>query len=236
MRNKVHYLLLVSLLGATCMATPNSNAEVNVKQTLHEGNVLDEKLGNIAEKKINARMTPFWEDIKNHPFLWVTSAILGFVNSFLTGLFSLFFVYPAEIPAKKSFYQMIVPIFVLLFFSAIYVVVSLIAAMWRSRWTDRSKEGAEQAFPRFGARMWRAIRFIFFHSILPCLASFYVVDLLGGIIEDEEEDTVITITGQRTFFGICIISPLVTFIAGLVYGYWRRSQQEDKKTSIEKKA
>ncbi len=239
MTNEVHYLLLMSLSGIACMAIPHSNAEVNVKQTLHESNVLDKKGGNTAEKKVDARMTPFWKDIKNHPFLWVTSAILGFVNSFLTGLFTPVLVYEngsKDMPLKKNFYQMIVPIVVLLIFSAIYVLVSLIAAMWRSRWIDKSKEGAEPTFPRFGTRMWRAIRFIFSHSILPCVASFYLIDLLGFLGKNDNNKVIVTQTGLIPFYGICIIPPLVTCITGLVYGYWRRSQQEDKKTSIEKKA
>ena len=124
------------------------------------------------------------------------------------------------------------PPFVLFVASTIYLLASLIAAMWKSRWVARREKGVEPTLPPLYTRIWRLMRFTFAYNILPVLGVSYVLffDLQKMFYYDKEEGYMESqrrakIVGTGGF----IIFPILTCIIGLVYAYWGRSQQEDKK-------
>ena len=95
--------------------------------------------------------------------------------------------------------------------------------MWTSRWGDDGKS-SPTALPPFGARIWRFMRFTFFHNILPFLIGYYLL-LFKSITPLTRKADV-----NYYFFANIIILPLLTFSIGFAYSYWKEGPQGDKKT------
>ena len=241
MPKKLHYLFLISLLGTACMGGTASHTRATREEN-PAGSIFLDAYEESAESETDALvavMTPFWMDITNHPLLWIFASIVGILSSLCTIVLCFLFYVCVWLMLiclcqKEPTFRMaylLTPFLVLpLLLLIVYAPASLIAAMCTSRWENESDEGIFATLPSFGARFWRFMRFTFLHNILPVFAGFYIF-----MFTDETKRPIPASgrfplnTNQKIRIAIHSIPfSLLTCVAGLAYGYFMKSQQQER--------
>ena len=234
MSKKLYYLFLMSLLSAFSVASAASNTgDEQPKDTTVEApeNV---QMPLVSPEKPNVPTRPsFWQDINNHPFVWMFSAILFdilFVFLKLVDIdFSFLFFFANEGNLRKIEKEVLNSIIAL----AAFGVLSLLPACWANRWGNEGKKGEGFVIPSFKIRLWRSFRV----ALIP-----FVVSNVLRIPYIFELKTIskymylkLKYDSLEEFLLVVLYPTIIYLIASCVifaYNYWRQGKNKEKKDLV----
>ena len=226
MTKKIHYLFLTSLLGTFSMA--GSASSIDNEQPKDTTIEVVENVQVPPSKEMSSVQTPlsWWQDIKNHPFVWAAAVC---VAEFCLVLIAIAIIIQDIFDSPNFWGGLFYAFSTFVGSSVIFGVLSLLSTSWKSRWRSESKKEEGFVIPSFSVRFWRSFRFMLIPSVVSMVLK---IPFFFGFIKKIKPLAKVLYGKDLEFYrfaGLPLILCLLGYVGIFAYGYFRQGKNKEKK-------